>query len=109
MLAVLALSAPDGPIAPAIGLTVAVIASTGLVWASLRILRDMDELLRSVTRECGEIAYYLLLAIGGGWAVLAHLGYSPSMRMLDFITLNYVLLLAASFIASGRRGMLRMR
>jgi len=86
-----------------------VLGAIVLVWFSIRALADMDELMRAVTRDCGEIAYYLLMLIGGGWAVLAHLGYAANITMLDFVTLNFAALLVASYIANGRRGLLKTR
>lgn len=113
LLALLALSGPASGtgqlVAPALAL-----AATGVGWllltgASVYLLRNMDELMRALTRETGEVAYYLVLLVCGGWALLAWLGYVPAMGMLDFLTINHVLLLVASFIASGRRGMLAPR
>lgn len=109
LLALLALAGPGRLVSPALALAVTVPAVALLILLSLRMLRVMDELMRAVTRECGEIAYYLVLAVAGGWALLAHLKFVPDMAMLDFVTLNYVLLLVASVIANGRHGLMRVR
>ena len=108
LLAMLALAAPGGIIAPNVALAIFAVSVAVLIWLTFRILKVMDELMKAVSRECGEVAYYLVLAVAGGWAVLAHLGFVPGMAMLDFVTLNYVLLLAASFIATGRRGLMKL-
>ena len=47
-----------------------------------------------------------MLAVGGGWAMLAHLGYVPAPAPLDWLTMLTLLMFAASFIALGRRKML---
>lgn len=109
LLALLALSGPAGLVAPALALAATAAGWLLLTGASLHLLRNMDELMRALTRETGEVAYYLVLLVCGGWALLAWLGYVPAMGMLDFLTINHVLLLVASFIASGRRGMLTPR
>ena len=109
LLVMLALAAPNGPVSQPVALAATVLGAIVLVWFSIRALADMDELMRAVTRDCGEIAYYLLMLIGGGWAVLAHLGYAANITMLDFVTLNFAALLVASYIANGRRGLLKTR
>jgi hypothetical protein len=109
LLAVLGLSGTDGVIAPATALTLTLTGWVVLTFASIFLLRQMDELMRSLTRETGELAYYLMLLACGGWALLAWLGYAPAMGMLDFLTLNHVLLLLASVLAAGRRGLMKPR
>ena len=56
--------------------------------------------------ETGNVAYYLILLVGGGWAILAHLDFAPPPAPLDWLTMLFGLALVASFVASGRRGML---
>jgi len=65
-----------------------------------------DELGRTLSRESGDIAFHLMLAVGGGWAMLAHLGYVAAPAPLDWLTMLTLLMFAASFIALGRRKML---
>ncbi|MFZ9395170.1 MAG: hypothetical protein ACO25F_03795 [Erythrobacter sp.] len=109
ILAVLALGDAAGPIAPpwAAGL----VAGLGVVasWLSLRSFRLADELMRSLTRETAELAYYLCFVLIGGWAVLAHLGFAPLPAMLDILSLMWAIGLLAAFWAAGRRGMLHTR
>jgi hypothetical protein len=109
LLAMLAFAGPSGPVPPATALIITGVSAVALTWASLQIMRNLDELMRSVTRETGEMSYYLIFLVGGGWAVLGHLGYVPPMGMLDFLSLTYSLGLVASYIATGRRGMLKLR
>jgi hypothetical protein len=108
-LAALALAAPDGPLPRAAALA---LGAGGLVIGSvlsLPVNRLSDELMRAVNLEAGAIGFALVMVIAGGWAMLAHLGYATLFAPLDLLTLFYVLMLAASFIATGRRGMLTPR
>lgn len=108
-LIVLALAGPGGVIAAPMALAI----SLGLLAASIPLTllqwRHMDELMRRVTTETGNMTYYLLLLVGGGWAILAHLGYARAPTPLDWLTMLFGLVLLASFIAAGRRGMLAPR
>jgi hypothetical protein len=108
-LAVLALAAPDGPVPQTIALVLAVggLAIGGVL--SVLVHRNCDELMRAVNLEGGAITNGLLFMVVGTWAMLAHLGKVAGPAPLDLLTLFYVLLLVASFIAVGRRGMLTVR
>lgn len=88
---------PKAALAGALGL-IAVLVVLGIVtW------RLSDELGRTLSHEAGNLAFYLILVLGGGWAILAHLGFATGPAPLDWLTLFTVLLFAASFIAVGRR------
>jgi hypothetical protein len=102
----LALAAPDGPVPQGAALVVGI---GGLVIGtviSVQVNRACDELMRAVNLEAGAIGLALVQLVVGLWAVLAHLGLAAAPQPLDLLSLFYVLLLAASFIAVGRRGML---
>ncbi|MDP4605563.1 MAG: hypothetical protein NWS68_05365, partial [Erythrobacter sp.] len=71
--------------------------------------RSCDELMLAVNLEAGAISCSLVLLVVSMWAMLAHLGLAAGPAPLDLLTLFYVLVLAASFIAVGRRGMLTVR
>jgi len=105
----LAFAAPDGPVpqgaALAIG-TGCLIIGIGL---SVLVYRASDELMAAVNLEAGALSYGLASLVIGVWAMAAHLGYVSAPRPLDLLTLLYVLVLLASFIAVGRRGMLTIR
>ncbi len=106
MLIVLALGGPADLLSPTAALAgalalIAVAAALGVaVW------RIMDELDRTLSHESGNMACYLILAVGGGWAMLAHLGFVAAAAPLDWLTLLTVLMFAASFIVLGRRKLL---
>jgi hypothetical protein len=55
------------------------------------------------------MSYGLVFVVVGGWSMLSHLGYVAAPQPLDLLSLFYVLVLLASFIAVGRRGMLTIR
>jgi hypothetical protein len=105
----LALAAPDGPVPQAAAL--AIVAGGLLLGTVLSVLvyRASDELMLAVNLEAGALSYGLVLLVVGGWAMLAHLGYLAAPAPLDLLSLFYVLVLLASFIAVGRRGMLQIR
>ena len=109
ILFVLAASGPKGALTavPALiaiaGLLAAIIALTAGQW------RLMDELLRQISNEGGNMAFYLTLLFGGGWATLAYLGFVPGPGHLDWITLISVATLAGTTIAAGKRGLLNPR
>ena len=105
----LALAAPDGPLPQALALA---IAAGGLAIGtalSVMVYRVSDELMLAVNLEGGALSYGLVFVLVGGWAMLAHLGYVAGPAPLDLLSMFYVLVLAASFIAVGRRGMLTVR
>jgi hypothetical protein len=105
----LALAAPDGPVPQSAALA---LGAGGLVFGALLsfpVYRLSDELMRAVNLEAGAISYWLVVLVAGGWAMLAHLGYVTLFAPLDLLTLFYVLVLVASIIAVGRRGMLAPR
>ncbi|MBI1403445.1 MAG: hypothetical protein GC147_09540 [Porphyrobacter sp.] len=105
----LALAAPEGPLPAPAALAV---GAGGLVLGtliSIRVYRASDELMLAVNLEAGALSYGLVLLVVGLWAMLAHLGYAAGPRPLDLLTAFYVLVLVASFIAVGRRGMLSIR
>jgi hypothetical protein len=108
-LVALALAAPDGPVPQGVALAVGL---TGLVIGtvlSIQVYRASDELMLAVNLEGGALSYGLVFVVVGGWAMLAHLGYTAAPAPLDLLSLFYVLVLVASFIAIGRRGMLTIR
>ncbi|NKB15761.1 MAG: hypothetical protein HC774_00710 [Sphingomonadales bacterium] len=105
----LALAAPDGPLPQP---TAAAISGCGLligIALSVQVYRASDELMAAVNLEAGALSYGLLSVVLGGWAMSAHLGYAAPPRPLELLSLFYVLVLVASFIAVGRRGMLAIR
>lgn len=108
-LAMVALAAPAGPVAAPVSLVAALALLAVAVVLSLRQMRYVDELLRAVSREAGANAFYLTVLVGGGWAMLAHLGYTIAPRPLDWLTLFAVVMLLGAFWACGRRGLLTPR
>lgn len=102
----LALARPGGVLSPAAALAGAGVLIAVLVVLGIVARRLSDELGRTLSRESGSVACYLILAVGGGWAILAHLGFAAAPAPLDWLTLFTVLLFVASFIAVGRRNLL---
>lgn len=105
----LAFAAPAGPLSPSVvGWCVAVLMVIATL-TSLHTLKVMDELNASVSRETSVTSFYLMFFIGGGWSVLAHLGFATALAPLDWLTLFAAAMLAAAFWVSGRRGLLAPR
>lgn len=105
----LALAAPDGPLPQAAALAIGIGGLVIGIVVSVLVYRASDELMAAVNLEAGALGYGMVSLVIGVWAMLAHLGYAAATAPLDLLTLFYVLVLAASFIAVGRRGMLKLR
>jgi len=95
-----------GVLAPAAALAGALVLVVILALLTTAAWRLQDELGRTLSHETGNMAFYLIFVIGGGWAILAHLGFAPAPAPLDWVTMVTVLLFAASFIVLGRRKLL---
>jgi len=95
-----------GVLAPAAALAGALILIVILTLLTVAAWRLQDELGRTLSHETGNMAFYLIFVIGGGWAILAHLGFAHAPAPLDWVTMVTVLLFAASFIVLGRRKLL---
>ena len=108
-LMVVALAGPGGIVAPGMGLAAALGLIAVSVLLTVLMWRLMDELMRGMSRECGNLSFYLLLLVGGTWAMLAHLGFAAGPAPLDWLTMFTALTLLASFAAVGARGMLLPR
>jgi hypothetical protein len=106
LLIVLGLSGRGGVLSPTAALAGALVLIAVLVVLGLAAWRLSDELGRTLSRESGNMACYLILAFGGGWAMLAHLRFVAAPAPLDWMTLLIALLYVASFIAVGRRKLL---
>lgn len=106
-LILLSLCGPAGLLSPTIALAgvAALIAVMTIIHFAIWPLQD--ELARTMARETGNAGFYLITIIGGGWAILAQLGFVTAPAPLDWLTLFTVIMFAASFIAIGRRGLLR--
>ena len=66
----------------------------------------MDELHKAVSNEAITIGYYLVVAVGGLWSVLAHLGFVEGPEFIDWVVILWSMILIASFVAMFRKGML---
>lgn len=108
-LILLAFAAPAGPLSPTlVGGSIALLMAIATL-TSLQTLKSMDELNASVSRETSVTSFYLMFFCGGGWSVLAHLGFATQLAPLDWLTLFAAAMLAAAFWVSGRRGLLTPR
>lgn len=74
-----------------------------------RSYRASDELMAAVNSDAMTVGYCLTFAVVGGWALLEHLGLAAGQDPIDVITMFYVLSMVATFIATGRRGLLKPR
>jgi len=106
-LALLSLAGPGGAVSPTIALTGSIVLLGIATGMTLLIWPLLDELSQAVSRESGNAGFYLVLVIGGGWALLAHLGFAAAPAPLDWLTLLIVITFAASILAIARRGLLR--
>lgn len=108
-LVVIALSGTSGliPSTPALGVA-GLLYAFGLYFA-VRSYAFSDELMVAVNREAAVWSYGLIFVFLGGWSALAHAGYLESPQPLDVLSSFYGMVLIATFIAAGRRGMLKVR
>ncbi|MEZ0242621.1 MAG: hypothetical protein ACAH11_04555 [Sphingomonas sp.] len=106
LLIVLGMGGPGGLLPANAALAAALGLSALLTVLGVVSWRLSDELARTLSRESGNMALYLILIFGGGWSILAHLGFVTGPAPLDWLTLFTVLLFAASFIVLGRRKLL---
>jgi hypothetical protein len=102
----LSLAAPGSLLSPAPALVGVLLLIAVAIALSIAVWRIMDELDRTLSQEAGNIAFYLVLLLGGGWAMLAHLGFVAGPAPLDWLTMFTVMMFVASFIAAGRRKLL---
>lgn len=106
LLIVLGLAGPGGVLSPAAALAGALALIAVLTLAGIAVWRLSDELGRTLSHEAGNMAFYLIQLLGGGWAMLAHLGFVAAPAPIDWLTLFTVILFVASVIAAGRRRLL---
>lgn len=104
-----AVGTPGGPVTATVVLA-GVVALVGFAWfAGSRQRRHTDELMKSVSGEATSAAFYLVVLIGGGWALLAHVDRAPAPAPLDWLTMFAGFLMLSCFIVAGKRGMLKQR
>jgi hypothetical protein len=107
LLVMLGLAGPGGVLSREAALAGAVVLSAVNIAAGIAAWRLSDELDRTLSNEAGNMAFYLIQVVGGGWAMLAHLRFVPAPAPLDWLTMFVVMMFAASFIAAGRRNLLK--
>jgi hypothetical protein len=66
-----------------------------------------ESVLGSAVKSSLQTRGSLIVAIGGGWSILAHLCFVLAPTPLDWLTMFTLIMFAASFIAVGRRGLLQ--
>lgn len=102
----LSLAGPGGALSPATAVAGSLVLIALLSVLGIAVWRLSDELGRTLSYEAGNMAFYLVLVLGCGWAMLAHLGFVAAPAPLDWLTMVVVLMFVASFIAAGRRKLL---
>jgi hypothetical protein len=108
LLVILSLAGPGGVLSSAAALAGALLLLAVTSAMGVATWRLSDELGRTLAHEAGNMAFYLIQIFGGGWAMLAHLGFVAAPAALDWLTLFTVLMFVASFIAAGRRKLLKL-
>ncbi len=68
--------------------------------------RHTDELQRALSSDAVASAFYLVVLVGGGWAMFAHLGYTAGPAPLDWLTLFAASLMVGTFWQTARRGLM---
>lgn len=104
----LALAGPLALLSPAVALAGALVLVAVLTGLGLATWSLSDELVRTLSNETGNMAFYLILGLGGGWAMLAHLGLAAAPAPLGWLILFILSMFVASFIVLGRRKLLTL-
>ncbi|MDT9600034.1 hypothetical protein [Sphingosinicella rhizophila] len=104
-LILLAMSGPGRMVPPAAALAVALVLIAAATLFGFLQWRLMDELMRRLSLEAGNIAFLLIFLIGGGWAMLAHLHFVARPTPLDWLVMLIGVSFVASIIATIRRGL----
>lgn len=99
----LSLAGPERLLSPVVALSGTLILIAVLTMLGIAAWRMSDELGRTLSHETGNLAFYLIIVLGGGWTILAHLGFVAGPGPVGWLTLFIVLLFVASIIATGRR------
>lgn len=89
-----------------IGGVAMLVIGSGFAWASYRA---SDELMQMLNAEATVLAYSLTLGVVGIWAMAAHLDLARAQEPIEMLTMFYVIAMLATFIATGRRGLLAPR
>lgn len=71
-----------------------------------KLVKRYDELWVGVNSETCTIAMYLTFLTGGSWSIIAHLGFTPPLGALDWITLLGATSIVGAIFTTWRRGML---
>ena len=102
----LSLSGPGGVLPAGVAGAGALVLAFVLTVLMIVAWRLHDELGRTLSHETGHMAFHLILVFGGGWAVLARLGFVAAPAPLDWLTLFTVLMFAAGIVVLARRNLL---
>lgn len=103
---VLVLANPIGFLPPemAFGMFVIFIA-TGIA-TYLKSAKMMDELMQAMAAEAMTRAYGLIVAVGGGWAVMGHLGLAAGPSFLDIVNILWGMIILTTLWSGTKRGVL---
>ncbi len=103
-----AISAADrtGPFSPEVAAVVVGICLIGLTALTRLTTRRVDELSRQVSLEASALALQGGFLVFGGWACLAHLGFTNWIEPLAFVSGMALLQLLAIFWVAARRGLM---
>lgn len=102
-----AFAAPGGALDRQVALLGIILLVVVSGYATVRQKAHVDELMRAVSLEATVVAYYLLVLVGGGWALAAHLDFTGGPQPLDWLSMMAAFLLLGAFIVATRRGMIR--
>lgn len=103
---VLVLANPLGLIASWIAFGLFAAFVFGGIVAYLKSAKMMDELMHAMSSEAMTRAYGLIVAVGGGWAVLGHLGLAAGPSFLDIVNILWGMIILATLWSGTKRGVL---
>jgi hypothetical protein len=105
-LMLVALSGPEGPVPGSVAIVALACSMVLMVVITIAQWRYYDEMMRNVSLEASAWMAALLFPAIMLWATAVHIGQVAAIDPLALIGLLAVTMLLATFIATGRRGLL---
>jgi len=105
-LMLVALSGPEGPVPGGVAIVALACSMVLMIVITIAQWRYYDEMMRNVSLEASAWMAALLFPAIMLWATAVHIGQAAAIDPLALIGLLAVTMLLATFIATGRRGLL---
>ena len=101
---VLVLANPLAIVSSGLAFALFALCVAGGLAAYLKSAKMMDELMQATAAEAMTRAYGMIVAVGGGWAVLGHLGLAAGPGFLDIVNILWGMIILATLWSGTKRG-----